>query len=123
MNLPLNKDVIERIIHGDTKELIDTAKRVGEDLKRDGLTTSQIRNIFASVKKMEMKGFNEKELLFLKPQLAYAAARSGAKEGTKKLKDILTSAIDAVGNDEKRFENFCKFFEAILAYYQAAGWK
>lgn len=123
-------EAIPAIINGDTKKMVEKSETAGRQLKNDGLTTSQIRNIFSSVKEMEMKGFNEKELLLLKPKLAYASARPGAKKGTRELKNILTSAIDCVvdgeGNDEKkkeRFENFCRFFEAILAYHRAAGGK
>jgi len=97
--------------------MVKIAKDLGYQLKKDGLTTSQIRNIFGSVKKMEMKGFQEKEFLLLKPKLAYAASRPGAKKGTKELRKVLTIAIDAVGSDGKKFENFCNFFEAILAYH------
>ncbi|MEW6619054.1 MAG: type III-A CRISPR-associated protein Csm2 [bacterium] len=124
---------IEQIINGDTKQLVATAEKLGKDLcdKKDergnilskGMTKSQIRNIFNSVKQMEMKGFNPKDLLLLKPKLAYAAVRPGATNGTRVIKDILTKAIDKVGDDAKKFDNFCNFFEAILAYHRAAGGK
>jgi len=138
----LDKGKIHKCIEGDTKEMIAYAQIVGEYLgkrlkrKKDGgemdkdesLSTSQIRNIFGEIKEMEMGGFNkkyiEKRLLLLKPKLAYAAARPGAKKGTRVLRDILTSAIDDVleeGITKDKFENFCKFFEAILAYHRAAG--
>jgi len=116
----MTENDIKEIINGDTQKMVEEAEKKGEQLKEEGLTTSQIRNIFCAVKQMEMKGFDEKKLKLLKPKLAYAAARPGAKEGTIKLKNILTFAIDVVGDDEKKFENFCNFFEAILAYHRAA---
>jgi len=137
----LDKGKIHKCIEGDTKEMIAYAQIVGEYLgkrlkrKKDGgemdkdesLSTSQIRNIFSEIKEMEMRGFKEndteKRLLLLKPKLAYAG-RPGAKKGTRVLRDILTSAIDDVleeGITKDKFENFCKFFEAILAYHRAAG--
>ena len=120
----LSDEVIKKIIvEGDTKELVEQAKNLGAHLVNRNLTTSQIRNVFSAVKRMEMKGFNQKELLLLKPKLAYASSRPGAKDGTKDLKDILTKAINYVGNSKERFENFCNFFEAILAYHRAAGGK
>lgn len=124
MALP-DKETVEKIISGDTKEMVKIADALGKQLKDDGLTTSQIRNVFGAVKKMEMKGFNEKELLLLKPKLAYASSRPGAKEGTKELRKVLTLAIDVVGDgdNEDKFNNFCDFFEAILAYHRAAGGK
>ena len=54
----------------------------------------------------------------LKPKLAYAAARHRSVE---QLKEALTIAIDKVGNDEKKFQNFVDFFEATLAYHKDAG--
>ena len=61
MALP-NAQTIKEIIKGDTKKLVQEAERMGEHFrnlkaKRKELTTSQIRNVFGSVKKMEMKGF------------------------------------------------------------------
>jgi len=122
MTLP-DDNKIRKIIEGDTKTLVKEAKELGKLLKSNGLTTSQIRNVFGSVKKMEMRGFKENELLLLKPKLAYAANRPGAKKGTRDLRSVLSTAIDAVGNSNKYFENFCNFFEAILAYHRAAGGK
>ena len=122
MALP-NDQTIKIIIDGDTKKMVEKSKILGKHLKEEGLTTSQIRNVFGAVKKMEMKGFQEKELLLLKPKLAYASSRPGAKLGTKDLRTILSRAIDYVGDSPERFENFCNFFEAILAYHRAAGGK
>ncbi|OQY56344.1 MAG: type III-A CRISPR-associated protein Csm2 [Desulfobacteraceae bacterium 4572_88] len=118
-----DKNTIKRIIDGDSKTLVAEAERLGNQLKENGLTTSQIRNVFGSVKKMEMKGFNADELRLLKPKLAYAASRPGAKPGTKTLRSVLSDAIDCVGDGEDNFLNFCNFFEAILAYHRAAGGK
>jgi len=122
MALP-DKDTIKQIIEGDTRALVKEAKELGTHLNKNGLTTSQIRNVFGSVKKMEMRGFKEKEVLLLKPKLAYAASRPGAKRGTSDLRKVLSTAIDCVGDNDTFFENFCNFFEAILAYHRAAGGK
>jgi len=123
MSLPDKNTIEQIIIKGNTKTLVEKAKELGERFKRNDLSTSQIRNIFSSIKKMEMSGFNEKELLLLKPKLAYAAGRRGAKQGTKDLKEVLSIAIESVGNSTEKFENFCNFFEAILAYHRAEGGK
>jgi len=133
------KEDIKIITGGDTKKLVEIAKKLGNrwgkelnsqksggiERKDERLTTSQIRNIFGDVKKVEMKGFlgQESEFLLLKPKLAYVANRPGAKKGIAELKDVLTLTINSVGDDERKFENFCNFFEAILAYHRAAGGK
>lgn len=119
MALP-DKQTIKGIIDGNTKAMVKVSKELGKHLKVNRLTTSQIRNVFGSVKKMEMKGFQEKELLLLKPKLAYAASRPGSTQGTRDLRNVLSPAIDFVGNEQKKFENFCDFFEAILSYHRAA---
>jgi CRISPR-associated protein Csm2 len=119
----INDGSIKSIIQGDTKKLVEKAEVLGKELKKNSLTTSQIRNVFGSVKKMEMKGFNANELRLLKPQLAYAASRPGAKQGARDLREVLSSAIDCVGDEGEKFDNFCNFFEAILAYHRAAGGK
>lgn len=116
-----NRDIIEQIICGDAKKLVAEAKALGGSLKKKELTTSQIRNVFGSIKKMEMKGFKENELLLLKPKLAYAANKPGAKQGIRDLREILSMAVDCVGDSDDKFENFYNFFEAILAYHAAGG--
>ena len=108
-----------RVITEGGETLVKEAEQLGKQLARN-LTTSQIRNIYGAVKKMQMKGeLDTHKLLMLKPKLAYAAKRHGG--GVDTLKDVLTQAIDLVGNDSKKFNRFVDFFEAILAYHRAYG--
>lgn len=128
------------------EEIKDFSQYLGKDLKykdnnkpKDELvTTSQIRQSFSKMKTIEAKGINHPdqwlEFMMLKPYLAYAAGRH-KKIGLNILKECLSWAIDEVLKAEekqadeenirqekiKRFKNFCKFFEAILAYHRAAG--
>lgn len=96
----------------------DLAKEIGD------ISTSQIRNAYGTVKKLEMQTLTEKsyrELLLLKPKLAYARGRIEKKkiDTFKKLEDALCSAIDAVDiKHPETFKRFCQFFEAILAYHK-----
>lgn len=101
---------------------MDKAERLGPEFQRGGLTTNQIRNIYGMVKQMEMNGFDSKKFILFKPKLAYAAARA-AKPGAYRFRDIMTWAIEEVGEDKEKFERFVDFFEAILAYHKAAGGK
>ena len=108
-----------RVITEGGEILVKEAEQRGQQLARN-LTTSQIRNIYSAVKKMQMKGeLDTHKLLMLKPKLAYAAKRHGG--GVDTLKDVLTQAIDLVGSDSKKFDRFVDFFEAILAYHRAYG--
>ncbi len=114
------------IIKNDTaKEMVQFAEEFGRKYKED-ITTSQIRNAYGSMKKLEMSGWQgsrtQRTLLLLKPRLAYASGRNHRNEGLKKLREVIEHAIDAV-TDEESFQRFCQFFEAIVAYHRAAGGK
>ena len=122
---PLNDEVITE----GGKILVEKAEQLGKQLVQERLTTSQIRNIYGAVKKMQMKGeLDTHKLLMLKPKLAYAAKRHGKEiKGVDTLKTVLTQAIDLVGkeqiesNRQGNFNRFVDFFEAILAYHKDAG--
>lgn len=129
MNDEKQKHEIKSFIHKDetAKQMVEFAEALAKEIAKD-VSTSQIRNAYGTVKKLEMQSaFNDKsyrELLLLKPKLAYARGRcSGSKkEIFVKLENALSTAIDAV--DVKRpetFKRFCNFFEAILAYHKASG--
>ncbi len=132
--MPLvNNDDLAKIIRGsDNEVLVKQAEHVGKQLARQ-LTTSQIRGIFGSVRRIELDWepperkpapdrltHAQREFAMLKPRLAYQAQRERGF-GVKELKDVLTPAIDMVQNDYKHFRNFVDFFEAILAYHKAYG--
>ncbi len=129
----LSPDDYRKIIaDGDAGILTKRAEAVGASLARQ-LTTSQIRNDFGTARQIEMSWgirATEKErrraarqLILLKPKLAYQARRERGERGrgVQELADVLMPAIDLVGEDRDRFQNFMDFFEAILAYHTAAG--
>ncbi|WP_373730956.1 type III-A CRISPR-associated protein Csm2 [Bacteroides heparinolyticus] len=102
-----------------------------KQIKESKLTTSQLRKFFGEVKKQQMNGYDETDLVLLKPKLAYAVGRTaagGKKDTFYKINDfyfVISRAIDCVKADskeesEKRFHNFIKVFEAIVAYHKAA---
>lgn len=117
----------EAVKNGIDNSFIEWADSFGMNIAQS-VSTSQIRNIYGTVKKLEMASeLNEPELLLLKPRISYATQRN------KSLRDLskqLTSAIDAVVDTgvsakqkEVRFRRFCQGFEAILAYHRAHGGK
>lgn len=120
---------IKRFISSDgaAKEMVDHADKLAEKIKF--VSTSQIRNVYGTVKKLEMVGLSEKtlrQLLLLKPRLAYAKARIDRrnKEAYEEFEKDIGLAIDAVEvRDHETFIRFCNFFEAILAYHKAHGGK
>jgi CRISPR-associated protein Csm2 len=121
------------IVDGDAEVLVRQAEALGRQLARP-LTTSQIRNVFGTVRRIEMKwpdaagdepaGAAYRDLVLLKPKLAYQEKRERGKgQGVKMLREVLDPAIDLVQGKRDRFQNFVDFFEAILAYHKAHGGK
>ncbi len=126
----MNQNELRRIIvEGDAELLVKEADALGKRLARP-LSTSQIRNIFGTVRRIEMNwpenaGDEQarkahRELVLLRPKMAYQAKRERGK-GVKELTDILSDAIELVGADRTRFQHFVDFFEAVLAYHKAHG--
>lgn len=120
------------------KTLVETAQTWGEYLAKQGLTTSQIRGIFGQVRQIEMAWpldvqnsqrvqAAERDLILLKPKLAYQAQRDAEKnkntQPVRSLEGILIPAIDLVEGNRDNFQRFVDFFEAVLAYHRAAGGK
>ena len=124
------KDVKDWIKNGPDPRLLVQAESLGKMLNEKKLSTSQIRQIFTKLKAIEAKGYisQRSEFMMLKPYIAYAAKRHD-KDGLYEFKKRVSWAIDVVleAKDEKSqkecFRNFCKFFEAILAYHRASGGK
>lgn len=129
-SMMVQEEDLKKIIQdGDSKLLVDQAEKIGQSLARQ-LTTSQIRNIFGTVRQIEMSWSaqaDEKEqqwavrqLMLLKPKLAYQAKREKG-QGVQQLAGVLVPAIDLVGQNRDHFQHFVDFFEAILAYHTASG--
>lgn len=94
-------------------------------LSKAAMTTSQIRNIFGEIKRIQAKGYleNKPSFLLIRPKIAYAEARAKAKQINSRMIDfrkVMDKAHLAVSS-EKQFQNFVDFLEATLAYHKAAG--
>jgi CRISPR-associated protein Csm2 len=92
---------------------------------REALTTSQIRNFFGEVRRIQAKTYEKDKTAFLllKPKLAYAQARVVSKIGRSRIidfREIIDHAHQAVKN-ETHFQNFVDFLEATLAYHKFYG--
>jgi len=132
VSLPSEEELRQIIQKGDAALAVQYARDIGERLATQ-LTSSQIRNVFTTARQIEMnwpirpKSEDEvlraaRQLVLLKPKLAYQASREQRGGiGMKVLRDLLTPAIDLVGNNRNHFQNFIDFFESILAYHTAAG--
>lgn len=145
----ISDDVLEAIVvDGDATYLVSFAKAIGEGLHSARLTTNQLRNVFTTIRQIEMNwpivGHEQaaedeatrqrrhraqqrarsaaRQLLLLRPKLAYQASRE-QKGGTgmRFLSDTLAPAIDLVGENRAYFQNLVDFLEAIVAYHASAN--
>ncbi len=130
-------DQLRLIITGDTTEAIETLTKKAEEIGKaiTAMSTSQIRNIFGTVRtiEQEVKMLDadkplpisvQRSLQMLRPKLAYQYGRAQKEKGAKAmgvLTHILSEAISLVGSNVKYFRNFMDFFEAILAYHRRFG--
>ena len=119
------KKELPSILAGDSKKLVENARKLGEHLG-GRLSTSQIRSIFSEVK--QMRRYDEDRLNLLRPKMAYTAGKHGSRVQGKlvgpivDLQEILDKCIERISSEEE-FENFKSFFEAILAYHRYYGGK
>jgi CRISPR-associated protein Csm2 len=110
------------------QELVRFAEQTALALVKQNLKSSQIRNIFTEVRRIQAQWRQEpdkavRRLSMLRPKLAYQAKRNKEVAG---LRDVLTEAIDQVveapaEEREERFRRLADLFEAILAYHRAQG--
>ncbi|OYT58597.1 type III-A CRISPR-associated protein Csm2 [Thermoplasmatales archaeon ex4484_30] len=124
----MNENIVEEvkkdipdILSGNVEKLVEDAKKFGEYLGKNGLTTSQIRNIFSDVKKLDKYDTDKTNLLLLRPKLAYVAGRHGKRTKViKELHEVIDACIIQV-KDNQSLKNFKDFFEAIIAYHKYYG--
>lgn len=93
--------------------MIDKVKKYSEILVsgKYAVTTTQLRNIYTSVKKAK----KPEELLPLQVKLAYLAGRNESNYRLKALADRLSSLIKNV-KTETQMKHFVEFFTALIAY-------
>ena len=93
------------------------------------MSTSQIRNFFGEVRRIQMKGGYDEEnkasILLLRPKLAYNVARvleNNKNSSIQEFKKHVNHALELI-TDNKQFNNFIHLLECILAYHKANGGK
>lgn len=117
---------------------INFAEKLGEYLvkpkgdARNALTTSQIRNIYEEVKRIQLGGFSnlKTSFLLLKPKLSYNIKRNSNKDkglGLQVFGDVFYRAFDIIYKEPNAtkqanyFENLCQVLEAIVAFHRGKG--
>lgn len=109
----------EWITRGADKDLVDFAEKMGTFMGKNGLTTSQIRNFYGEIKRIQSGTFEKNQAAFylLRPKLAYARGRFPDQAGLELFKNIVDAACPLV-KDNATFNNFCNLIEAVLAYHR-----
>lgn len=112
---------------GADQPMIDFTEKVGTQLESSKLTTSQFRNVYGELKRIQMSGYekHKSDFLLLQPKVAYAYARAkkdSKGEGMDLFKEIFDELAKHV-ETEKDYNNFVAIFEALIAYHKAAGGK
>lgn len=94
---------------------------------QDALTTSQIRNVFGELRRIQLNGYKTEKtsFLLLKPKLAYAVKRH-KKKGVDLFYQLFCAAYDSIDFNEdskveKQFANLMNLMEAVLAYHKYHG--
>jgi len=129
------EQVIQKFIKDDdAKMMIEAADEIGKKLAKDlRLTTNQIRNIFSTVRQINMNWAKEsyRQVVLLKPKLAYQAKRvqergGASRDALSEFENVFKPALDAVINApeserEKYFGRVTDYLEAIIAYHKKHG--
>ncbi len=123
--------------YAETSDKVDLAQEVMKNSFRL-VTTSQIRRFLTAVNTVSGKveqyqnetGKSEKlspdlvaQVKFLKVKLAYQVGR-----GSGRIKDFveetdLMAAIGSIGSDAKKYEEFARYVEALVAFHKFYGGK
>ena len=98
----------------DAPPLKDIVQAIEEFVKGEGrgITTSQLRNIFAKVKSEQ----DANRLQLMRPVLAYTAARQGT-QGAKIIIALLDDLIQQV-TDDNQLKSFKAFMESVVGYHK-----
>lgn len=97
-----------------TDRLADNGRPAG-----DKMTSTQLRRFFGEVKRQQISGYNQTDVILLKPKLAYAVGRAKQNNKINDFYTVMCNAIDHVHNEEQ-FKRFVSVFEAIVAYHKKA---
>jgi len=112
------------------RDLVQDTEKFGTYLKTEELKTNQIRKFLDAINRLKFQlsqsqnDFNaiKDDLIFLKPKLAYAAAKAKVrdKNPVEPFSKVITTAIGKVDNSDD-FNRLVQFVESIIAYHKAAG--
>ncbi len=121
-----------------SKDKVDLAQSVMEGRNSRMVTTSQLRRFLTAVNTVTGKveqyqnetGEQGKlsadlaaQVKFLKVKLAYQVGRQGKVVADFEKEADLMAAIDSIGSDAKKYEEFARYVEALVAFHKFYGGK
>lgn len=119
---------MENLLAKDIEEIVQRASEMAPLFKKDDLKTHQLRTFYGSVSRIRNAAAGEKQgekltkvkkdLVMLKPKLAYAAGRQ--PKSVRKFADFMIPRIEEV-QDDQTLENFFLLVESIVAYHKFYG--
>lgn len=122
---PLPPFDVNWIKTGINEKTIEYADAAGKLLANEQLTTSQIRNIFGEMRRIQLNGFSKEltSFLLLKPKMAYTAKRNKSN-GLNKLKEIFDMIYENIDKKnpaigEVHYGHAMNILESILAYHKS----
>lgn len=120
---PSLEGVTKWMKEGVNKAAVEFAEQSGKYMAENKLTTSQIRNFYGEIKRIQMSDFEKCKTSFclLKPKIAYAVSRQD-NDGIRFFQSFFNKAFAAIDNKEE-FDHFCELAEAMLAYHKANNGK
>ncbi len=113
---------LQKFENMDEDSLVKHTNKLGELLKENKVSSSQIRKIFREVKKLQFEtkspssksGFNPGRVKLLKPKIAYLAGREPKLKGFKRVMDAAIDKVHDIGD----FGRLTEFMEAVMAYHK-----
>ncbi len=124
-NGKIKKDLFDKIAEEEAKRWVSDRNKKG----KPKLSNTQVRKFYNEIKSIEryieLKGeesFEQKlpEIKMIKAKAAYAYGRKLQKKGggiTEEFRNFLDNHISQV-NTYKDFRTFCKFFEAVVGFFE-----
>lgn len=101
------KDKALKVLELDANSLNAFCNAVNEFAREDKTNFTQIRNIYSKVRKLK----DVKDIIGLRPVLAYVGARNNIQKLTNLLDDIIKDV-----KDENQLNSFKKFMEMLVCY-------
>jgi CRISPR-associated protein Csm2 len=135
-----DKDIRSIVVEGNVELLVHWADKIGENLKTQNLSTSQIRNVYGTARQIQLRWDNDpdqsyREAILLIPKLGYYAKRekekkSSRSEGMETLQKNLEPALRMMieknldlKERQNLYNHIMEYFEAIVAYHKSHGGK